>query len=91
MFYRKKVTQEQFECKIKNIISVNVETVKKDMERNNNILQLQITHLEQENEHLKMGIAKLSKDIHHKNIQIAGLLLTFVGYLGYTNYNDVKF
>lgn len=90
MFHRRKATQQEFEDKIKKIVAANVEIAKKDMElemeRSSNKLQKQITKLEDENKELKIEIAKLSTDIHHKNLQIGVLLATFVGYMGYTNY-----
>lgn len=90
MFHRRKATQEEFERKVRKIIEVNVENVKKDMElemeRNNVRLQSQITQLEVENKELKIEIATLSRDIHYKNFQIGLLLASFVGYLGYTRY-----
>lgn len=89
-FGPRKATQEEFERKIKKIVEANVENVKRDMElemeRNNVKLQTQITKLEDENKELKVEIAALSRDIHYKNMQIGGLLATFVGYLGYVNF-----
>ena len=90
MFHRRKASQQEFENKIKKIVAANVEIAKKDMEqemeRSSNKLQKQITKLDDENKELKIEVAKLSTDIHHKNIQIGILLTTFVGYMGYTNY-----
>jgi len=91
MFKRTKATQKEFEDKIKKIVAANVEIVKKDMElemeRSSNRLQTRITKLEDENKELKIEIAALSRDIHYKNFQIGFLVISFAGYLGYTNYN----
>lgn len=91
LFYSKKASQAEFEERVTRVIGNKVELVKREMEfemeKRSNALQLQITHLEDENRKLQSEIDKLSHEIQHKNFQIGALLLGFSAYMGYLNYN----